>query len=61
MTADMEKRASYSADAPEKKNIQELEMADQENAVGYREYLEALDIEVSDREVRTQTETPGNF
>lgn len=32
--------------------IQEHDASRQENAVGYREYLEGLDLEVSDREVR---------
>ena len=31
--------------------IQEHDASGQENAVGYREYLEGLDLEVSDREV----------
>lgn len=32
--------------------VQEHDASGQENAVGYREYLEGLDLEVSDREVR---------
>lgn len=32
--------------------IQEHDASGQENAVGYRQYLEGLDLEVSDREVR---------
>lgn len=31
--------------------IQEHDASGQENAVGYREYIEGLDLEVSDREV----------
>lgn len=34
--------------------IQEMDITHQENAVGYREYLEAMDLEASDREVRRQ-------
>ncbi|KAI8294284.1 putative transporter [Colletotrichum sp. SAR11_240] len=32
--------------------LQELDAEHQENAVGYREYLEAIDLEVSDKELR---------
>lgn len=32
--------------------IQDQDASGQENAVGYREYLEGLDLEVSDCEVR---------
>lgn len=31
--------------------LQELDAEHQENAVGYKEYLEAIDLEVSDKEV----------
>ncbi|KAF9872857.1 hypothetical protein CkaCkLH20_09720 [Colletotrichum karsti] len=32
--------------------LQEMDVAHRENAVGYTEYLEALDIEISDKEIR---------
>lgn len=39
-------------DIVHKKSGQELDAAQQENAVGYKEYHEALELEVSDKEVR---------
>jgi hypothetical protein len=49
--ADVERRASDKGVAPAASKI-EFELAGQDNAVGYREYVEALDLDVSDREVR---------
>ncbi|CEL04560.1 Putative Major facilitator superfamily transporter [Aspergillus calidoustus] len=47
--ADVERRASDKGVAPAASKI-EFELAGQDNAVGYREYVEALDLDVSDRE-----------
>lgn len=38
-------------DAVHKDKIEEVDAADQQNAVGYKEYREALNLEVSDQEV----------
>ncbi|KAF6781659.1 MFS transporter, partial [Colletotrichum musicola] len=38
-----------SPDSPQGK-MQEMDIAHQENAVGYREYLQAMDLEVYDQE-----------
>ncbi|KAL4876419.1 major facilitator superfamily domain-containing protein [Aspergillus karnatakaensis] len=52
--ADVERRASNAVEVEvsDKQNIKQLELASQENAVGYKEYLEALDLEVSDSEYK---------
>jgi hypothetical protein len=42
------------ADRPDKLKIvqaDDMDVSEQENAVGYREYLEALDVEPTEREV----------
>jgi hypothetical protein len=48
--ADVERRASDTGIPPATSKV-EFELAGQDNAVGYREYVEALDLDVSDREV----------
>ncbi|KAI7782560.1 Mfs general substrate transporter [Diaporthe eres] len=52
----MAESASKPADAgslaPTQGKVQEMDITHQENAVGYREYLEAMGLEASDRELR---------
>ncbi|PKS12496.1 hypothetical protein jhhlp_000703 [Lomentospora prolificans] len=36
----------------DKKGLHDIDGVDQENAVGYREYVEALDLDISDKEMR---------
>ncbi|RYP18150.1 hypothetical protein DL765_004076 [Monosporascus sp. GIB2] len=51
--ADIEKRQSNVADdVTDKKILQEADITEQENAVGYKEYREAMNLEVSDKEMR---------
>ncbi|KAK7698081.1 hypothetical protein SLS64_012855 [Diaporthe eres] len=38
--------------APTQGKVQEMDITHQKNAVGYREYLEAMGLEASDRELR---------
>lgn len=58
----MAESASKPADdgslAPTQGKIQEMDITHQENAVGYREYLEAMGLEASDREVRRHLNQP---
>lgn len=50
--ADIERKGSDAVDNTiETKKGHELNEAEKQNAVGYDEYLEALDLEVSDKEV----------
>lgn len=44
--------------APTQGKVQEMDITYQENAVGYREYLEAMGLEASDREVRRHLNQP---
>lgn len=37
--------------APAQGKIQEMDITHQENAVGYKEYIESMGLEASDREV----------
>lgn len=60
--ADVEKRQSNVADdVTDKKSIQEADITEQENAVGYKEYREAMNLEVSDKEVGTLNKTTMNI
>lgn len=54
MAESAKKPADDASLAPTQGKIQEMDITHQENAVGYREYLEAMDLEASDREVRRQ-------
>lgn len=54
MAEDANKPAEAGSLAPTRSKIQEMDVAHQENAVGYREYLEAMDLEASDQEVHRQ-------
>ena len=50
--ADTEKaHAEISKDGADGRSIREMDESHQENAVGYKEYREALDLEVSNKEV----------
>lgn len=49
--ADVEKRNSDVEHVADTKSIQEPGLSEQENAVGYKEYREAMSLEVSDKEV----------
>lgn len=50
--ADVEKRSSDVAhDVVDKTSLREADVSEQENAVGYKEYREAMNLEVSDKEV----------
>lgn len=50
--ADVEKRNSDVAhDVVDKVSLHEADISEQENAVGYKEYREAMNLEVSDKEV----------
>lgn len=51
---DVEKRSiDIAHDVGDKKSLREADISEQENAVGYKEYREALNLEVSDKEVGT--------
>lgn len=52
MAESVTKPAEAGSLAPTQGKIQEMDVAHQENAVGYREYLEAMDLDASDQEVR---------
>lgn len=52
MAESAKKPADDASLAPTQGKIQEMDITHQENAVGYREYIEAMGLEASDREVR---------
>lgn len=54
MAENANKPAEAGSLAASQSKIQEMDIARQENAVGYREYLEAMDLDASDQEVRRQ-------
>lgn len=54
MAESVNKPADAGSLAPTQGKIQEMDITHQENAVGYKEYLEAMGLEASDREVRRQ-------
>lgn len=58
MAESASKPADAGSVAPTQGKIQEMDITHQENAVGYREYLEAMDLEASDREVRRHLNQP---
>lgn len=54
MAENANKPAEAGSLVPTQSKIQEMDIAHQENAVGYKEYLEAMDLDASDQEVRRQ-------
>lgn len=54
MAESTNKPAEAGSLAPTQSKTQGMDVAHQENAVGYREYLEAMDLDASDQEVRRQ-------
>lgn len=54
MAESSKKPADDASLAPTQGKIQEMDITHQENAVGYKEYIEAMGLEASDREVRGQ-------
>lgn len=54
MAENAKKPADDASLAPTHGKIQEMDITHQENAVGYKEYIEAMGLEASDREVRRQ-------
>lgn len=54
MAENAKKPADDASLAPTQGKMQEMDITHQENAVGYKEYIEAMGLEASDREVRKQ-------
>ena len=56
---DIRKPETEVADYVDKKSIVPLDEAHQESAVGYKEYLEALELDISEKEVSECQRNPS--
>lgn len=51
---DIEKPAAIVADDMDEKKSQAMDVSQQDNAVGYKEFMEGRDLDISDKEVCTR-------